>query len=179
MTIASPIARPIARPIASPLDGSGGGGLLVELLINPELAGYSAGNPGTPPTGWDHPYTGGSFADPLLTLGCVVDKKVIGQTLALDVGSYAFQCDITLNSGSAIIADLMTHPLPITACMTATYYVDGVAAVYTDTFSGSHTVKIVYEVASGGNLTLQLGVGCLSSKTQNVTISNPTMKKIM
>ena len=134
MAVTNAVQPAVRSALATSVAGSGvGGGVFYpELLTNTAFAGYVAGSPGTVPTGWDEPYVNGSYALPLLTLGCVADKKVIAQTKTLEVGSYAFQCGITLNSGSASIADLITAPLPLPAGITADYYVDGAAAAYTD-----------------------------------------------
>ena len=67
--------------IGSSLDGVGGGTVPdpygPELLVNPSFAGYVAGSPGTPPTGWLNLRTNGSLAAPTLTFGAAAGRRAI------------------------------------------------------------------------------------------------------
>jgi hypothetical protein len=184
MTIARSIASPIARSIASPLDGAGGGGAAPdpygpELLVNPSFAGYVAGSPGTPPTGWLNLQTDGSLADPSLTFGVVAGRRAIYQNVAVTAGTYRFEVDVTLNSGAdpAVWVTIFYAAPPGT---TIKYFFIGDAEVAGGaTWNGTKKLAIEFTVINIGNIQPQIGSGVSGARTMNVTHSNPSLKKLL
>jgi hypothetical protein len=182
MTIARSIASGIARSIGSSLDGAGGGGAPdpygPELLTNVEFAGYVAGSPGTPPTGWTALFTSGLLSAPQLTFGATASQQGIYKLFSSSAaGRYKLETTAVVNSGSVALQDVLYHVAPVTS--TYSYFVDDVAALATTTITGTSRLKIVIDTVEIGNLQFRIGVGLRGNRTQNVTHSNPSFKKLI
>ena len=179
MSTAQSVASSVARSVATSVAGSGGGVVPdpygPELLTNPELAGYVAGSPGTPPTGWTALLSGGSLAAPVLTFGVAANRRAIFQSKAVTPGVFKADVTATLNSGSAAVYDVLYYAAPTGS--TAKYFLDGVEVAASTAWTGTKTLKIEITAINSGNIEFRLGAGVVGARTQNVTLSNPSLKK--
>lgn len=174
-SVASSVSSSVARSVAG-----GGGGTVPdpwgpELLTNPELAGYVAGSPGTVPTGWTALLSGGSLAAPTLTFGVAANRQAIFQSKAVTPGIFKSELSATLNSGTAAVYDVLYYAAPTGS--TVKYFIDGAEVAASTAWTGTKTLKIEITAINSGNIEFRMGAGVVGARTQNVTLSNPSLKK--
>lgn len=179
MAVTNAVQPAVRSALATSVAGSGGGVVPdpygPELLTNPEMTGYVAGSPGTPPTGWLNLQTTGSIASPAVTFIGLASRRAFYQSNAVTPGTYKLEVDAVLNSGTATFYDSLYFATP--AGTTVAYYIDGVSAINSTPWSGSKRLSAIITVVNAGNIEFRAGVGLVGDRTQSVTINNPTMKR--
>lgn len=191
------VKRTVARPIGLPLHfdssfGGAGSGLTncslrpfgyghpadivfgPEMLTNTAFAGYVAGSPGTPPTGWTNANITGSISGPTLTFDAVASRRDIYQTYPAAPGVYRLENTAAVNSGTPNMYDPLWWIAP--AGTTARYFIDGVEGPNTRVISGTSRVAIELNVITSGTITYRCGVGTNANRTENITITDPSLK---
>ncbi len=181
----SNIISNIQKTLRSSVASSSGGAVVPEpsaygpeLLVNPELAGYVAGAPGTPPTSWLNLQTTGSLADPSLTFGAVAGRRAVYQNVGVNLGVFRFEVNATLNSGAdPAVWVTVYYSAPVGT--TVKFFIDGAEVVGSATWNGTKKLAIEFTVINIGNIQVQIGAGVTGNRTMNVTLTNPSLKKLL
>ena len=152
----------------------------VNQLLNTGFAGAVAGTPGTAPTSWTFPVSGGATAisGSTITLSATAARHFIGQSVTVNASqSYTATAKIGLVSGSILINQAMSIA-GTAAGGTISYFVNGVAASATDALpAGENTISAVLTAAvGGGTFEVRLGVGVGGFPTASVTVRDPDLR---
>ena len=149
-----------------------------ELLTNVAMDGYVAGSPGTPPTSWLNLQTTGSLADPSLTFGAVAGRRAVYQNVGVNLGVFRFEVNATLNSGAdPAVWVTVYYSAPVGT--TVKFFIDGAEVVGSATWNGTKKLAIEFTVINIGNIQVQIGAGVTGNRTMNVTLTNPSLKKLL
>lgn len=145
-----------------------------EMLTNTTFTGYAAGSPGTVPTGWYNLQTTGSLAAPTLTFDATSARRAIYQTFSVSPGIFKLEATVTLNSGSALFYDAFYWAAP--GSTTAKYFINNTEVTSNTSVSGTSQLRIELTVIISGTLEYRIGTGIVGTRTQNITITKPSLK---
>lgn len=172
--------RSLIRPVASSVVRSDGGvALPPNLLLNPEFAGAVTGAPGTAPTDWTSLVLGGGgslvYGTPgELTLDATAGRYIVYQTHSVVAGTYRFEVDISVSSGSSNIYDYI---FPQTGEV-ITYKLDDAVVAGGSVISGAHNLKLEFSPSAPANTQFWFGCGLQGNSTTSAVFENIALRKI-
>jgi hypothetical protein len=157
------------------------------LLLNSVWSGAASGTPGTIPTSWSAPVFDGSIdsvalgsdaISNVLTLSATSARQIIQQTVTV-LANLVYQGQLYLisNANSLPINQILSW-VTIPSGSTASYFINGVAALGTDIpAAGSLLVHQLSVSTTAGTPLFRIGVGCQSNSTGTISITRPQLEQ--
>jgi hypothetical protein len=157
------------------------------LLLNSVWSGAASGTPGTIPTSWSAPVFDGTIdsvalgsdaISNVLTLSATSARQIIQQTVTV-LANLVYQGQLYLisNANSLPINQILSW-VTIPSGSTASYFINGVAALGTDIpAAGSLLVHQLSVSTTAGTPLFRIGVGCQSNSTGTISITRPQLEQ--
>jgi hypothetical protein len=155
----------------------------VNKILNPGFGGAVSGTPGTVPTSWiastqDGTTTAGAGT---IRFAATSARHIITQPQDMAAYSiYDFTCQVTANSGTVTVGQVLLEESFPGGGATAEYLLDGVPVSSSASITGTQTVTRRYRTysAASSGFRVRLGMGTSSSTTGDATFENPTFTRI-
>jgi hypothetical protein len=170
---------------------TGSAALLIEesrtnFLLNSVFDGAVAGTPGTPPTSWTFPLSGGTVGveaslfsgASALAITTTSSRHFISQTVSASANTdYFLTIRLEVVSGSVEFVNLF-NAVGLPSGSSVTYFLNGL--IYSGSSGvpiGSHVAGILVSVgATAGNIIFRAGVGIGGNRTGSVKIDTPQLE---
>lgn len=156
-----------------------GGAQYTNMLQNSEFVGAVSGTPGTAPTGWTFPVSGGVFVNNLdasLTFTTSANRHFIELSRSFEANSTYYLSFDGIFDGSLHIGACTVSAVP---SGTAAFILEGVSVTgLTAPSAGYHRVTVILTTTIATPCLIRFGVGTGGASTGTVTISNPILTTI-